>query len=138
MCDRTATRMKIRRYRLPSSPNGRMTSSVSLYDESTEHIPTKRFHRKTSFSSSRIGSDSNLQLFDYSTVAEDIERRRRRIRSISNSVLPLPVSSIYRGYLPKSSSSASSKTSDEKSSFALRFTKLENGTKRCFSVKVFL
>lgn len=110
MCDRTETRMQIRRNRSPNSPNSRkMTSSVSLCDEPSlsEQLTTNRVYRRTSFPTS-----SSLS-FDYNnTVADDIERRRRRIRSISNSVPPLPVSSIYRGYLPSKSSSVGT-TSDE-------------------------
>lgn len=111
MCDRTETRMQIRRTRSPNSPNSRaMTSSLtSMCDETSEQLSTNRFYRRTSFPTSSLSFDYNNN-----TVADDIERRRRRIRSISNSVPPLPVSSLYRGYIPKSDSvSTTNKTSDK-------------------------
>ena len=138
MCDRTETRMQIRRNRSPNSPNSRsMMLSLSVCDDTSEQLSsTTSRYRRTSFPASSTTFEYN------STVADDIERRRRRIRSISNSVPPLPVSSIYRGYLPKSNSvSTTNKATDEVDARTdpSRLTKLNGIIKRRmgFQIKVF-
>lgn len=102
MSDRNSTesRMVIRRNR--GSPISTRYNSIS---STTERKPSYAGIRKKLSVPTRPYEASSL---DYDL--EDIERRRRRIRSINNIVPPLPVSSKYRGYLPSRSTETSSTT----------------------------
>ena len=136
MSDRPeSSRMTIRRNRTPPTTGRILTSANSLISDeiSAATSSSSSRYRNKRFSvpvATRGGYDGGISALDLNAASEDIERRRRRIRSISNSAPPIPVPSIYRGYLSKSSarnyissSAASSMSTNDSSSFS----RLENG-----------
>lgn len=102
------SRMVIRRNRSPSG--GRMNSIGSISEIRSPNYE-RSFRKKNSVPSRFENLSSGGIDFD----PEDIERRRRRIRSINNIVPPLPVSSRYRGYLSKLEADALTKSSSTNS-----------------------
>ena len=110
--------MVIRRNRTPSVGSRMLTSSLSVSsavgDPDTSPSTGSRFRKKYSvparpFDSSAFGGIGSAGGGVDST--EDIDQRRRRIRRINQSVPPLPVPSIYRGYLPRYNNNTSSGSS---------------------------
>lgn len=101
------SRMVIRRARSPSTvtrplSTGLRSPSLGLGSRLNSFGSVNEFH-SSSYERYRKKNSVPSRPLDYTTGSDfdpqDIERRRRRIRSINNLVPPLPVSSRYRGYL---------------------------------------